>query len=339
MDTFSQSEAWIIAEVGNNHQGSPELAERYIREFAAAGADAVKFQTRNNRHLFTANAYDRVYNSENSFGQTYGAHREAVELPVTSLPRLKLVCDEVGVEFMSTPFDEPSVEILAEVGVKTFKIASFDIGNIPFIKQVSLVADRVVISTGGGDWGAIMASCEALAEKGKSVALLHCVSKYPCPVDELALGKIPQLIEAFPQFTIGLSDHFNGILSGPVGYILGARVFEKHVTLDRSWKGTDHAFSLEIDGFRRFCRDIRRVPDMTNSNQPNLGSEDVFNKLGKTLFLKRDIAKGELISSSHLCAKIDVDKGVDSRDCWKILKTKMRVDLKRGDKLSWEHLT
>ena len=298
-------EAFIIAEVGQNHQGDLESAREYIRIYAGAGADAVKFQTRNNKFLFDSEAYEAAYDSENAFAETYGAHREKLELNPEWLPILKADCEAHGVKFMSTPFDEPSLEILMEVGVDILKVASFDLGNLPLIHRIGRTKKPVVVSVGGGKSDQIRASIDVLLSHHDDITILHCVSEYPCEYNRLGLDNIDVLLEEFPQCAIGLSDHFNGTLSGPVAYLKGARVFEKHVTLNRSWKGTDHSFALEPEGFRKFVRDIRRVRHMLPPKPADdLGNERVFKKLGKSLVANTAIAAGEAISLDNLSGKI-----------------------------------
>jgi len=236
--------AFIIAEVGQNHQGSLEIAKKYIRKFSDTGADAIKFQTRNNKHLFSECAYNKEYNSENAFADIYGHHRENLELDPNSLHELKDYCHKYGVKFMSTPFDEPSLDLLCNVGVDLIKVASFDIGNLPFLNKIASKGIPTVVSIGGGKISQIRDSVKILRDSLDEVAVLHCVSEYPCEVNRLGLSNLEDLAEEFPDCVIGLSDHFNGVITGPIGYMKGARVFEKHVTLNRSWKGTDHSFSL-----------------------------------------------------------------------------------------------
>lgn len=297
--------ALIIAEVGQNHQGSLELAREYIRIFAAMGADVIKFQTRNNKYLFSEGAYHAPYTSENAFDSVYGLHREKLELKIEWLPELKKDCDKFGVKFMSTPFDEPSLEVICDIGVDLIKIASFDLGNLPFIKRIAQKGLPVVMSIGGGNADQIRSSVSTLLEHTDEVCVMHCVSEYPCEFNRLGLDNIPKLIKAFPECTIGVSDHFNGILSGPVAFMKGARVFEKHITMNRSWKGTDHVFALEPDGFRKFVRDIRRVPQMLPPKPAaDLGQESVFKKLGKSVIALHDIEHGAAISIDDLSGRI-----------------------------------
>ena len=255
-------DAYIIAEVGQNHQGDFETAKKYIKEFSRLGADAIKFQTRDNKFLFSECAYNKKYDSENAFSDIYGLHREKLELKKEWLIELKEYCHECGVMFMATPFDEPSLELLCEIGVDIIKVASFDVGNLPFINKIASKGLPTVMSIGGGKIDQIRDSVALLTEQLDEVALLHCVSEYPCDVTRLGFDNITLLINEFPECVIGLSDHYNGPITGPIGYMKGARVFEKHVTLSRAWKGTDHSFSLELNGFNSFVRYIRRIPCM-----------------------------------------------------------------------------
>ena len=133
----NSDKALIIGEVGQNHQGNFETALDYISIFSSQGADVIKFQTRDNRYLFSEDAYNKDYNSENAFAKNYGEHREFLELDKAKLSLLKRKCDECGVKFMSTPFDEPSLDLICEAGVDIIKIASFDLGNIPFLTKIS----------------------------------------------------------------------------------------------------------------------------------------------------------------------------------------------------------
>jgi len=204
--------AFIIAEVGNNHQGDVELAKKYIKVFAEHGASAVKFQTRDNKHLFSQEAYDRPYYSENSFAETYGEHREILELDPNCLYELKELTHSYGMKFISTPFDSPSLELLKDVGVDAIKIASFDCANIPFLSEISKVGLPVIMSTGGAKQEDIDASVEVLS--GVDLALLHCVSEYPCPPEKLNLNQVKRIAEAYPHVIPGLSDHFNKDING-----------------------------------------------------------------------------------------------------------------------------
>ena len=326
------SEPFVIAEVGQNHNGDLELAREYVRIFAQEGADAVKFQTRNNKYLFSKDAYEAPYDSENAFAETYGAHREILELKPEWLPILKEDCIKFGVKFMSTPFYEPSLDLLKSIDVDIIKIASFDLGNLPFIYRIAALGKPVVMSVGGGKIEQIRSSVDVLLSQHDEVAILHCVSEYPCEYNRLGLDNIQVLIKEFPQCVIGSSDHFNGTLSGPVAYLKGARVFEKHVTLNRASKGTDHSFALEREGFRKFVRDIKRVRHMLPpKSTDDLGNEKVFKKLGKSLIAYQDIKAGEQITLDNLSGRIFNSQFIPVRESNQVLGRITKRDIKKGE--------
>lgn len=332
------ADAFIIAEVGQNHQGDVDLAVKYIRKFADLGADAVKFQTRNNEYLFDEGAFNQLYNSPTSFGDTYGEHRKKLELPTDAIPLLKEACLECGVKFMSTPFDEPSLDLLVKNNVDILKVASFDLGNLSFLDKFNQKKIPTVLSVGGGNAEQILCSIQAMPDI--DLAVLHCVSEYPCEANRLGLSSIPELIDTFPECTIGLSDHYAGILSGTVGYMLGARVFEKHVTFNRAWKGTDHSFALEPKGFENFVRYIRTAPKMLQTKPRNeVGEEPVFKKLGKSLVLNNDLAAGSCISIENLTGKIFEQPGIPVRETNNVIGRKTVKYLKANHKLTYEDIS
>ncbi len=332
-------EAFIIAEVGQNHQGELDLAREYIKIFAMAGADAVKFQTRSNKYLFSKEAYEAPYESENAFADFYGLHREKLELKLEWLPILKADCVKFGVKFMSTPFDEPSLEVLCEIGVDLMKVASFDLGNLPLIHRIAKKGKPVVLSVGGGKIDQIRDSVKVLLDYHDEVAVLHCVSEYPCEYNRLGLDNIETLIKEFPECTVGSSDHFNGTLSGPIAYLKGARVFEKHVTLNRAWKGTDHSFALEPEGFRKFVRDIKRVRHMMPPKPADeLGNERVFKKLGKSLIAYVDIRAGETITLDSLSGRIFGTQYIPVRESNQVIGRIAKKNISQGDPIQYADL-
>ncbi len=332
----NEHEPFVIAEVGQNHNGSLDSAREYIRIFANAGADAVKFQTRSNKYLFSKEAYEAKYESENAFAETYGAHREILELRPEWLPILKADCNMHGVKFMSTPFDEPSLDLLKSVDVDIIKIASFDLGNLPFINRIAKLGKPVVISVGGGKIEQIRSSVEVLLNYHDDIAVLHCVSEYPCEYNRLGLDNIEILIKEFPKCVVGSSDHFNGTLSGPVAYLKGARVFEKHVTLNRASKGTDHSFALEPEGFRKFVRDIKRVRHMLPPKSTNeLGDEKVFKKLGKSLIAFKNIKAGETINIDSLSGRIFDKQYIPVRESNRVIGQVAIHDILQGEAIRY----
>lgn len=330
---------FIIAEVGQNHQGKINLALKYVKTFASLGANAIKFQVRNNKKLFSKESYNAVYNSENSFGKSYGAHREKLELSYKDLIKIKKECKKNNVKFMITPFDEESLEKICKIGVDIIKVASFDLGNLPFLYKIAKKKKTTVISVGGGNLKQITSSIKILKKKVKNVVILHCNSEYPSPYYRLGLQNIVNLKRKFKTCIIGSSDHYNGIVSGPIAYMLGARVFEKHVTFNRSWKGTDHSFALEPEGFRKFVRDIKRTPKMlTLKNKKLLGKEAVFKKLGKSLTPNKLIKKNKTINIKDLTGIIFKNNYIPVRESNEIIGKKALRDLAPGEPILKKYL-
>jgi len=197
----------------------------------------------------------------------------------------------------------------------------------------------VAISAGGAQMDPVRASINVIKKEHENIALLHCVSEYPTEYNRLGLRYIKELEREFPECVIGSSDHFNGILSGPVAYLQGARVFEKHVTLNRAWRGTDHSFALEPEGFKKFVRDIRRVAHMLPPKPvKELGHEQVFKKLGKSLFAVRDIQKGEPITADLLSGKIFKEQIIPVRQSTDVLGKKATKNILQGQPILPEHL-
>ena len=327
--------SFIIGEVGQNHQGDIKLAKKYISEFARAGAHAIKFQARNNKLLFSKESYNKDYNSDNAFGKKYGEHREFLELERSDYKILVDECKKNNVKFMCTPFDEDSLEFLIHLGVEILKIASFDLGNLPFISKIAKSKIPVVMSVGGGKIDQIESSVKTILNYHSDLAILHCVSEYPCEFDRLGLENIEILMKKYPDMLVGLSDHYNGILSSSVAYLSGARIFEKHVTFNRAWKGTDHKFSLESVGFKKMVRDLERIPKMFKvKNDGSLGNEPVFIKLGKSLTAASNIEVGEEFTNDNLSGRIFEQNIIPVRESNQVLGKKSKIKIKKGDPIS-----
>jgi sialic acid synthase len=248
---------YVIAEIGHNHQGSLETCKAMFRAAKDCGADAVKLQKRDNRSLFTRDMYDSPYNSENAYAPTYGAHREALEFGWTEYVELQECAQAIGITFFATAFDETSAEFLYDLGMPAFKIASGDLTCLPLIEKIAAYKRPVILSTGAATLPDVRRAVTALGDCPH--AILQCTSGYPAEFSELNLRVIQSYRTAFPDAVIGLSGHDAGIAMAPVAYTLGARVVEKHFTLNRAMKGTDHAFSLEPVGLRKMVRDLERT--------------------------------------------------------------------------------
>jgi sialic acid synthase len=245
------TDCYVIAEVGHNHQGSVETCKKMFDAAKWAGCNAVKLQKRDNKTLYTEEFYNSPYNSENAFGATYGEHREALEFDFRQYELLKAYAESIGLTFFATAFDIPSADFLAALKVPAIKIASGDATNIRLLEHVWKWKTPLIISTGGLNDGD-----DILRLIGPSTAVLHCTSGYPAKYEELNLRCISMLRD-YPQTVIGWSAHDTGIAMAPVAYALGARIIEKHFTLDRSMKGTDQAMSLEPGAMKKMIENLK----------------------------------------------------------------------------------
>lgn len=256
----SDGPAYVIAEIGGNHGGSVSTACDMVRIAAACGADAVKFQCRENKTLYSQALLDQPYENENSYGPTYGAHREALELTDAGLATCALVAEQSRVACFSTAFDEVSADRIVKLGMPAIKIASGGLTDDALLSHVSRLGVAIILSTGGGTLREIHHAASVLSRGTSQFALLHCTAAYPVrDFAELNLQCIRSLRDEFPEQIIGWSGHDNGIAMSVAAYTLGARIIEKHFTTNRANKGTDHAFSLEPSGLSKLCRDLART--------------------------------------------------------------------------------
>ena len=303
---------FVIAEIGHNHQGSVEQARELFALAKQCGVDAVKLQKRDNRGLFTRALYDSPYDNENSFGATYGEHREALELDRAAYAELRDCADELGLVFFATAFDEASADLLEELDLPAYKIASGDLRNTPLLRHVASFGKPLLVSTGGATIEDVDRAVEAVTAINPRLCLLQCTAAYPAAVEELNLGVITTYRERYPDVVVGLSDHQDGIAMAPVAYMLGARVIEKHFTLSHTAKGTDHAFSLMPEGMRKLVRDLRRVPVAIGDGvkRPLPSEEKPLQKMGKKLVAARALPAGHVVSDGDLVAKSPADGGL-----------------------------
>jgi N-acetylneuraminate synthase/sialic acid synthase len=298
-------DCYVIAEVGHNHQGELEKAKELFRRVKECGVDAVKLQKRDNRSLYTAALYKKPYDHENSFGLTYGEHREFLEFGREEYQELRRYAQELGLTLLATAFDVPSADFLQELGIPAYKIASGDLKNIPLIRHVAGFQKPVLISTGGGALEDVERVYDAIAPINPRLCFMQCTASYPTPPEEMSLRVVTTLRERFPDVVIGLSDHYNGIAMAIAAYVLGARVIEKHFTLNHTWKGTDHALSLEPIGMQKMVRDLRRarvaLGDGTKRVYPS--EAPAIKKMGKSLVAAAKLPAGHRLSLEDIAIK------------------------------------
>lgn len=304
-----ETDVFVIAEIGHNHQGNIETCKKMFDAAKHAGATAVKLQKRQNRSMFTKASYNEIYNSENAYADTYGEHREALEFNDAQYRELKDYADKIGIIFFSTAFDLESADFLHNLDMPCYKIASGDLTNIPLLKHVASFGRPMFISTGGATMEDVQRAYDVVKPLNKEICLLQCTAGYPPAWEELNLGVIATYKAAFPDTVIGFSSHDNGIAMPVAAYALGMRVVEKHFTLNRAWKGTDQAFSLEPQGMEKLVRDLRRTRiAMGDGIKRQYPSElKPLSKMAKKMVFKRDLPAGHVLSLDDIAFKVPND--------------------------------
>ncbi|MBA3778625.1 MAG: N-acetylneuraminate synthase family protein [Chloroflexi bacterium] len=298
-------DCFVIAEVGHNHGGDVDTCKQLFQAAKYAGVSAVKLQKRNNRSLYTREFYDSNYNSENAFGPTYGAHREALEFGEAEYRELKQFAESLDLVFFATAFDFPSVEFLERIGVPCYKVASGDLTNLPLLRCIAQTGKPMIVSTGAASIDDVRRAYESVLPYNRQLAILHCTAEYPSDHRDMNLSVVGTYLREFPEAVIGLSDHDNGIAMALVAYVLGARVIEKHFTLNRAWKGTDHAFSLEPEGMRKLVRDVHRAGIAMGDGVKRVYEKEMPAriKMGKKIVAARDLPEGHVLQPADLAYK------------------------------------
>jgi N-acetylneuraminate synthase/sialic acid synthase len=333
------SDCYVIAEIGHNHQGSVEKCRALFEEAKAAGAHAVKLQKRDNRSLYTRELFSKPYDNENSYGPTYGEHREFLEFGAAEYAELRAYAAEIGITFFATAFDIPSADFLAEQDMPAYKIASADLINTPLLRHVAAFGKPMILSTGGATLDDVRRGHDTVAEINPQVALLQCTAGYPAEWSELDLRVISTYRELFPTTVAGLSSHDNGIAMAVAAYVLGSRIVEKHFTLNRALKGTDHRFSLEPQGLRKMVRDLRRTRVALGDGHKTMypSETEPIVKMAKKLVAIRDLPAGHTLTVEDIGMKSPGD-GLPPYELDRILGRTLRHPLRADMALTFEVL-
>jgi N,N'-diacetyllegionaminate synthase len=296
---------FVIAEAGVNHNGNQELAARLVEAAAAAGADAVKFQTFRAEEVATASAPKADYQLETtSRTETQLEMLRRLELGWEAHAALKLLAEERGLVFLSTPFDLSSVDGLDRLGVDAFKVASPDVTNVPLLEEIGRRGRPVLLSTGLADIEEVGRALAVLRGAGDvDVVVLHCVSEYPAAAEDANLRAMATMSARF-GCPIGYSDHTEGSEVALAAVALGASVLEKHFTLDRRLPGPDHRASLEPDELARFVTAVRRVESAlgTGIKEPTEAERRNARAVRRSLAAAEDLPAGTVLTREVLTA-------------------------------------
>ena len=307
------SHTYLIGEIGQNHNGSVDLAKLLIDKAAQPVKDelfnmvlkpwdAVKLTKRDLAEELSASAMAKPYESPHSFGRTYGEHRQKLELNDEQHFELYQYAKEKGLDFVETLCAIGCLSMLKLFKPDRLKVASRDLTNLPLLNAMAETKIPMVISTGMGGEQEIDDALEVITKHHNSVSILHCLSQYPSEYKNINLNSIHYLKQKYSDFEVGYSDHSIGISIPLAAVAMGATTIEKHITLDRTMKGTDQAGSLAPDGMRRMVRDIRNL-EMAFGEMKKERSEAVSAakvKLERSIATKRDMQQGEVISEADV---------------------------------------
>lgn len=295
---------FIIGEIGQNHNGDMEIAKKLIDVAHETKIDAVKFCKRDIDTELTREAYNAPYHGPNSFGDTYGAHREKLELSPEQYKELYKYASERNLIFFASVCGPKAVDLLDEMGSPLFKIASRDLTNVPLLEHIAKKGKPIMLSTGMSSLAEIEAAIAIITKFHDQLILMQCTSEYPTRFENVNLRNMEMLRERF-GLLVGFSGHTIGILVPVVAAALGAVAVEKHITLARCMKGTDHAGALEPDGLKRVSRDIRNIEMAFGIKEKMIleSERDTRKKLARSIVAKMAISRGRRITSDMLIMK------------------------------------
>jgi len=299
---------FIIAEAGVNHNGDIEIAKKMIKAAVDAGVDAIKFQTFKAENLVTktANKADYQKNTTPS-NETQYEMIKRLEIEETQYVELMEYCTKLGIMFLSSPFDLESIELLANLGLNIYKIPSGEITNLPYLRKIGALKKQVILSTGMSDLGEIEDALDILIAEGthkEDITILHCNTEYPTNYEDVNLNAMLTIKNCF-DINIGYSDHTNGIEVPIAAVAIGAKVIEKHFTLDRNMEGPDHKASLQLDELKLMVDSIRNIEKALGNGikKPSFSELKNKNVARKSIVATKNIQKGELFTVENIGIK------------------------------------
>jgi N,N'-diacetyllegionaminate synthase len=328
--------AYVVAEAGANHNRDLAMARELIDVAAAAGADAVKFQTYTGRDIYSSKTPRFEYLDDERSPQEL---LDAIALPREWQGELAAHAAQRGIAFFSSPFDHAAVDELAALGVPVLKIASFELVDIPLIHHAAATGIPLILSTGMATYGEIEDALDAVAQEGnQQVALLRCASVYPAPPEVMNLRAMETMRDAF-GVPVGLSDHTRGIAVATGAAAVGMELLEKHFTLDRTLEGPDHPFAVEPDELKALVAGVREVEAALGNGRlegPSAAeSQEMYRLARRSVIAARDIPAGAVIEREMLTVKRP-GYGVKPRDIDLLVGRTARVDIEFDDVITWE---
>ncbi|XP_064550891.1 sialic acid synthase [Drosophila montana] len=360
------NQVYLIAEIGQNHQGCLEIAKSMILEAKKAGCNCVKFQKSDMKAKFTRSALNRTYESVHSWGKTYGEHKEFLEFSKEQYHQLQAYCDEIKIDFTASAMDEPSLDFLVDLKVPFIKIGSGDANNFPLLTKAASLNIPLVISTGMQTMQTVDKIVEIMGQAGNNqYALMHCVSAYPTPPNDCNLQMIVTLMRRYPNVAVGYSGHELGVRITEAAILTGARIVERHFTLDKNQKGSDHSCSLDPNEMLSLVRCINEFKHNEYISTPSLSADKVIailgggkqleqalqeakgkdkfileselpcrNKLGKSIVAARNLDVRQTIQAADLAIKVSEPSGISAEKYFDIIGMRLKDSVNEDDPIT-----
>ncbi len=335
-EIHAYSKPFVIAEIGVNHDGDIEQARRLIEAARASGASAAKFQVFSADQLVTADGKTAAYQAHCGARSQRELLRD-LELSHDDFAALAQHCQEVGIAFMATPFDPQDVQVVANLNAPAVKVASPDLNNFPLLHAVAATGLPILLSTGASKMSEIDEAVAYLDQRQarNRLVLLHCVSSYPTAIEDAAMSTIAQLAARYGLW-VGYSDHTESIEAAGLAVACGARILEKHLTLDQNLAGPDHALSLTPDMFTRYVASARLAWRMLGRPRQEVGDSerDVRTLSRRSVVARQTIRCGQAIASADLTLKRPAG-GIEPRDIERLLGKRALRDITADTQISW----
>ena len=333
---------YIVAESGCNHDGKLEQAFQIIKQAHENGADAIKFQTLKAEKLVTKQTPQWWLPKDKIEGtRQIDLYKDQDRFGFEEFKKISEYCKNLGITFLSTPFDEDSVDLLDKLDVPAFKVASTDLTNLPFLEYVAKKNKPIFLSTGMGSIREIKEAVETIIKtENENIVIMHCIVEYPAPISHANLNFIKTLQKTFPEFPIGLSDHTLGILSPVIATSLGTKLIEKHFTIDKSIRGApDHIISIEPRELSMMVKDIRATESALGSYERTLleYEKSAYEHGRRKIVANKFISKGSILTREMITCKRN-SQGLYPRYFNEILGKKIKVDLQPDDPLQFEDI-
>ncbi len=335
IDYINKNTTYVIAEIGQAHDGSLGILHSLISSLSTTGINAIKFQV----HIAEAESSKEEpfrkkfsYIDKNRFN-----YWKRMELTYEQWSEIKIKCESYGLEFLATPFSNQAVELLEKLKVKKYKIGSGDFNNKLLIDKISQTKKELILSTGLTSMEELDETINYIKSKKIPFSLLQCTTKYPTPAEEIGLNWIKIFKEKY-NCPVGLSDHSGTIFSSLGATALGANIIEAHVTFDKRMFGPDSQASLSIDEFSELVKGIRFLEKAREHKRKFANLNHLQEIFGKSLAINRDIKKGEMISFSDLEGKKPANKGIPAKEFERVLGKKLLFPKKKWDFLNEEDL-